>query len=241
MPLLAIETATQQMGVAVIDGGLVRSCFELQARHPHSVELPGAVTRVCEAAGMPLSMMEAVIVDIGPGSFTGLRIGLAFTKSLAFPRKLPLVGIPSLDVLAAQLPYSRYTVCPILDAKRGNVYAASYKVETEVPVKQSDYSLAPIETVLESLKSPVVFLGDGVPLWKEKILTVQPDARFAPSDLWLPRASTLARIGWQRFQDGLRDNAQDLVPMYLYEQTCQVTLSNRLPGAPRKPPKTKAA
>jgi len=221
------------MGVAVIEGGVIRSSFELQARYPHSVELPGAVKRVCEASGIALSAMEAVIVDIGPGSFTGLRIGAAFAKSLAFPEKLPLVGVPSLDVLAAQVPFSRLSVCPVLDAKRGNVYGAVYKVEADTPVKQSDYSLAPIETVLESVKGPAVFLGDGVPLFKERIQAALPGARFAPTDLWLPRASTLARIGWQRFQEGARDKAEDLVPMYLYEQTCQVHPSNRPSGAPR--------
>ena len=116
MKLLAIETATQQLGVAVLDGERVLASYELLAEHPHAAELPGAVTRVLTAAHLTLPQVDAIAVDLGPGSFTGLRIGLAFVKALTFPIKKPVIGVPSLDVLVANLPFVSGLAAPVLDA-----------------------------------------------------------------------------------------------------------------------------
>src|SRR3989338_3376390 len=112
MAILAIETATRQLGAAVVQDGHVLAAYELLADYPHAVELPGAVTRVLKEAGTTLEQLEAIAVDIGPGSFTGLRIGLAFVKALAFPAKKPVVGVVSLDVLAANPPLSPRLLFP---------------------------------------------------------------------------------------------------------------------------------
>lgn len=234
MALLAIETATQQLGVALMDGEHVRSSYELLAEYPHAVELPGAVKRVLEAARATWDDVEAIAVDIGPGSFTGLRIGLAFAKSVAFAAKKPLLGVPSLEVLAAQAVFAAGTICPMLDAKRQNVYAALYQLEHGVPVRRSDYLLSPVDEVLQGIQGPAIFLGDGCALYRDRIAERCPDAQVAPSELWLPKVATLARLGWSRFTQGHRDDAASLVPMYLYAQTCQIRLSDRPPGAPRK-------
>jgi tRNA threonylcarbamoyladenosine biosynthesis protein TsaB len=229
--LLAIETSTQQLGVAVIDGERLLASFDLLAEYPHAVELPGALRRALEAAGTTLAQMEAIAVDIGPGSFTGLRIGLAFAKALAFTTGKPLIGVPSLDVLAAQLPLSPYPICPILDAKRKNVYAAIYPSPDSPPT--TEYLLAPIDEVLALLQGPTAFVGDGIALYRERILTQHPDARLVASEFWLPRAATLARLAQGRFAQGRRDDPATLTPLYLYAQTCAIRLSDRPVGAPR--------
>ena len=239
MALLAIETATQQLGVAVIDGERVLSSYELLAEYPHSVELPGAVTRVLQAARLRLRELDGLVVDIGPGSFTGLRIGVAFAKSLAFTTQKPLVGIPSLDVLAAQVPFHSQPVCPLLDAKRRNVYAAVYEPSHGgMPAKRGEYLLAPVEDILAQVNGPAIFLGDGCALYRDRITARCPQAQFAPPESWWPQAATLGRLGWLKFSQGQRDDPARLTPLYLYAQTCQVNLSSRPQGAPRKPVKT---
>ena len=223
MPLLAIETSTRQLGVAVLDGERLMSSYELLAEYPHAVELPDAVTRVLKAAHTTLEALEAIVVDIGPGSFTGLRIGLAFVKALAFATKKAVIGVPSLDVLAAGVPFSPHLVCPILDAKQKNVYAALYRLETGTPIKQHDYSLGSIDAVLSLIKEPTVFLGDGCALYRERIVQrVGDHAQFAAPELWLPRAATLARLGRERLAQGHRDDPSRLVPLYLYPLDCSV-------------------
>lgn len=223
MPLLAIDTATRQMGVAVIEDGRLLASYELLADYPHAVELPGAVRRVLQAAGLPLSRIDGIIIDIGPGSFTGLRIGLAFAKALAFPGKKPLIGVPSLDVLAAGAAYAPLAVCPVLDARQKNVYAARYTPRGAAVERQGELFLGPITDWLPSVKEPALFLGDGCGPYREQIVRHLGDkARFAPHDLWWPRVSVLARLGADRFQAGHRDNPAALIPLYLYPLDCSV-------------------
>ena len=224
MPLLAIETSTRQLGVAVLDGERLLSSYELLAEYPHAVELPDAVTRVLKAAHTSLEMLEVIVVDIGPCSFTGLRIGLAFVKALAFPTKKAVVGVPSLDVLAAGLPFTPHVVCPILDAKQKNVYVARYHLAGQKPVKQSDYFLGPIDNLLACLDDgPTVFVGDGCALYRDRIMAqLKENTHIAPSEFWLPKAGTLARLGAARFAEGQRDDPSQLVPLYLYPLDCSV-------------------
>lgn len=227
MKLLAIETATPSMGLAVTDGETLVASYELLAEHPHAAELPGGVTRVLQAAHLSLRELDAIVVDIGPGSFTGLRIGLAFAKALAFTTKKPVVGVASLDVLAAGVPYAAMPMFPILDAKQKNLYAALYQPADGAPARQSDYLLGPIEEVLAFAAAPSILLGDGCARYRERILERCPGARIAPPELWLPRAATLARLGRARRLRGEADDPARLVPMYLYPQDCQVRSPDR--------------
>ncbi len=223
MKLLAIETSTRQLGVAVMDGERLLSAYELLADYPHSVELPGAVQRVLQASQMTVGQVEAIVVDLGPGSFTGLRIGVAFVKALAFPAKTPVVGVSSLDVLAANLPFTPGLISPILDAKQKNVYAALYQMDGGRPVRRSDYFLGPVDEWLAHVTSATVFLGDGCALYRDRIAERLDDrARFAAMDLWFPRVATLARLGHVRLMKGERDDPARLVPMYLYPLDCSV-------------------
>ena len=222
MTILAIETATRQMGIAAIDGERVLASYELLAENPHAVELPDAVIRVLKAAHTTLAQVKGIVVDIGPGSFTGLRIGLAFVKALVFPTKIPLVGVSSLDVLASNLPFTSRPVCPVLDAKQKNVYAALYRPQKSDVKKATDYFLGPIDDFLGKVKEPTIFLGDGCSLYRERILERCPEAEFASQELWLPKAATLGRLGAQRLTKGKPDDPSRLVPMYLYPFDCSV-------------------
>jgi len=221
--LLAIETSTRQLGVAIAEGGRVLASYEVLADYPHAVELPGAVTRVLEAARTTLSRIEEIVIDIGPGSFTGLRIGLAFAKALAFGTKKPMVAVPSLDVLAAQVLFAPGLVCPLLDARQQNVYAALYQMDGGDPVKRSGYFLGPLPEWLPKITSATLFLGDGCGLYHDQLVSELGDnARFAPHDAWLPRVAALCRLGAARVAQGQRDDPATLVPMYLYPLDCSV-------------------
>ena len=237
MAILAIETATRQLGVAVVDGQRVLASYEILADYPHAVELPNAVTQSLGAARVSLQHIEAITVDIGPGSFTGLRIGLAFAKALAFPDKKPLVAISSLEVLAANLTFAPQLVCPVLDAKQKNVYAASYRLKAGRPVRQCEPFLGPLDRFLDGLAEPAVFLGDGAALYCERIMQRCPKAQMAAAECGLPKASTLGRLGYERFLQGQRDDARTLVPLYLYPLDCSVRGPDRptsvLPTTPQ--------
>ena len=238
MNLLAIETSSHLLGVALADEQRVLASYELLAERAHAAELPGALTRVLRAAGVTLEQVEGIAIDIGPGSFTGLRIGAAFVKALAFCLKKPVVGVPSLDVLAANLLFAPHLVCPIVDAKQKKVYACCYRTSDGRLAKESDYHLLTVEDLAPMLKDgPVLFLGDGIPLYRERLMQALGErAIFSAPDLWLPRAATLARLGLERLAKGQHDDPSGLVPMYLHPMTCTVRQSDRPHGAPRQSP-----
>ena len=235
--LLAIETSSRQMGVALLDGERVAASYELLADFPHAVELPDAVKRVLAGGGTTLPQLEAIAVDIGPGSFTGLRIGLAFAKGLLFGRAIKTVAVPSLDVLAAGLPWNPRLVCPFIDAKQGNVYMAFYRTADGGLTKTTDYLLLPVDEALSLIREPVVLLGDGCSRYPEKIAERLGDkVHIAPQELWWPKAATLARLAQRKLAAGQTENPAALVPMYLYRKDCGVNtkVSTRASGQPRK-------
>ncbi len=228
MKLLAIETATAQLGVAVLDGERVLASYELLAEHPHAAELPVAVTRVLSAAHLTLPQVDAIAIDIGPGSFTGLRIGLAFVKALAFSLKKPVLGVPSLDVLVSNLPCVTGLACPVLDAKQKNVYTARYALEAGQTKRLTEYLLGPLEQMVSRVSSePVIFLGDACAVYRDRLVAQCPQARFAASEFWLPRAASLGRLALARLERGETDDPRRLVPLYLYPQDCSVRGPNR--------------
>lgn len=227
MKLLALETSTKQLGVAIVDGERLLSSSSVLDEYPHAVELPAAVARVLKAAHLTLKEIDALVVDLGPGSFTGLRIGLAFAKALAFPTTKPMVGVASLDVLAANVLFANGVVCPVLDARQKNVYLARYHMEHGRPKRVSEYLLGPLGELLPPLREPIILLGDGCALYRDRLLERCPKAQIAPTELWLPNAATLARLGHERFAQGQRDDPATLVPLYLYPLDCSVRGPNR--------------
>lgn len=232
---LAVETSTKLMGVAVVDRGRCLSSYELLADYPHAVELPGAVTRALAAAKTSLDKLDGIAVDLGPGSFTGLRIGLAFAKALAYPRKIPMVGVVSLDILAANVPFADRAVITILDARQGNLYAAIHRWKDGRFVRQGEPVLAPAADLIKQWREPAIFLGDGIPLYKEAIEKQCPEPSFAPAEFWLPRAATVGRLGMEKFAaDGPADAAH-LLPLYLYPMDCAVRGPDRPTSVLPKP------
>lgn len=244
MKILAIETATQMMGAAImVDDRLVAS-YELLAENPHGVELPGAVARVLTAAHLTLAQIDAIVVDRGPGSFTGLRIGLAFAKALAYPRKTPLLGIASLDVLAEGVGMAGQPVVPLLDAKQRNLYGAVYRPDGVALKRQSDYLLGPVAEVLAYIQEPSILLGDACGRFRDQIVAASPKSIIAPPECWLPKAATLARLGAARVAaEGKGDDPATLVPLYLYPLDCSVRSPQRTTSTipPLAPPQEQGA
>ena len=238
MSVLAIDTSTDQLGVALVDQTRVLASYELLAERPHATELPHAVQRVLRAAGQSLDALDGIAIDVGPGSFTGLRIGLAFVKALVFRTNKPLIGVSSLDVLAAHVPFTAHRICPILDAKQRKVYTTLYQFLDGRLKKLSDYHLFTLDEFLATLdqEGMMVFLGDGVALYRER-LTQQLGHRaiFAPPEYWWPRAATLGRLGLERLHHGQRDDPRTLVPMYLHPMDCTIRPSDRTSGSSAQP------
>jgi tRNA threonylcarbamoyladenosine biosynthesis protein TsaB len=152
-----------------------------------------------------------------------LRVGLATVKGLAFAANKPVVGISSLDILAMNIEQENAKICALCDAKRKLVYACVYEKKDSVLIKKSGYFLESIDEALKRVKGKIVFIGDGVQLFRDNInknKNINPT--FVDKRLNLPQARRLIPLALERFQKGKIDNVADLVPLYLYPEYCQV-------------------
>ena len=213
--ILAVETSSETGGVALYRDRLLGEVV-LSGAETYSRRLLPALDFLLGHLGLSPAEISVLAVSIGPGSFTGLRIGLATVKGLALVLKKPVVAVESLAALAGLFPKSPYPLCPVLDARRGEVYAALYRftargLETLMPPSVLSPAL-----LCEKIESPTVFLGEGLRVYegffREKL---GPNFIPAPGHLREARASGVAYLAEKKAKAGEFADPQTLVPLYL--------------------------
>jgi tRNA threonylcarbamoyladenosine biosynthesis protein TsaB len=225
--ILGIETATEVCGVALTEHGDVKAERSLEGRHLHAEELMVLLRDVCDAAQVSPSALEAVAVSIGPGSFTGLRIGLSVAKGLAFACSLPLVAVPTLEALAMQGmraagPGVSYFL-PMLDARRGEVYCALYRRDENGPQELTPVTAMVYADLEKHLPAGerVAFLGNAVDLYRDYLRGVKKQENkfmeILPRPERISTAVTVALCGERRFRAGERADLAAIEPFYLKE------------------------
>lgn len=223
MKILAFDTSSASGSVAVTDGERLLCEWNSGDAGKHSNWLMPAVDGVLRSAGARLADIDLYAVDIGPGSFTGLRIGVSTVKGLAWATGRKVVGVSTLEALALNLRYSRMHVCPVLDARRGEVYAAIYRYADggmEAVMKDSALSPATLFERLREVEGPVVFLGNGLTAYSEEIRKNVDGAVVAPAALWSMRASNIAMLAMERATGAV--SPAELGPMYLRKSEAEI-------------------
>lgn len=220
MLVLAIDSATPVAGVALVaEDRLIKEIF-LNYRQTHSQTLMVMVDEVLREAGIGLEDVDGIAVSTGPGSFTGLRIGLATAKGLALGSGKPLVGIPTLDALAYNSVMFEGFICPLLDARKDEVYTALYRGNRKGVERISEYRACSPQAVVADLKyrgvDRLTMLGDGSCRYRE-FFTESLGSRiiWPPINLILPRASNIAILALKRLRSGQVDDVMSLVPTYV--------------------------
>ncbi|RHW32371.1 tRNA (adenosine(37)-N6)-threonylcarbamoyltransferase complex dimerization subunit type 1 TsaB [Lysinibacillus yapensis] len=193
---LGIETSNSPLSIAIVKDGQLLAEVVQNLKLTHSVTVMPAIEELCQKANLKPADLDAIAVAEGPGSYTGLRIGVTIAKTLAWSLKKPLVGISSLQVLAANASTFNGVICTLFDARRQNVYAAAYRgSQLETVIKDGHYSIAELLETLQHLNEPVFFVGMDAAIFKEIIIEHLGDrAHFAPNSLALPRASHLIEL-----------------------------------------------
>jgi len=217
MKVLGIETATPTGSIALIDDEEIIFEYSYQGKLEHSAWLMPSIDRLLKDAAFTCQEIEGIAVSSGPGSFTGLRIGISTVKGLVQGLGIPVVGVSTLDSLAANLPYADKIICPVLDAKKKEVYTALYKINKETSKRLTDYLVIPPQKLIEMILEPTIFLGSGLKLYLEQIKQSLKDKEvyFAHSSLWLPRASNLALLGLRELKAGKQEDIYSFTPLYL--------------------------
>ncbi len=215
MRILAIETATTTGSVALCEESTLVAEVTESVPMRHLEWLAPTVVRVLAEAGWRPEDIEGLGVSQGPGSFTGVRIGIATAGAWAKARRIPVVGIPTLAASALGAE-AQGLICPVLDARRGEVAAAAFRRDGGF-VRVLDDLIAPIETVLQALRpdEDLTFVGDGLERYGTAIQAAYGDrAHFAPRERWVLRASAVGRLAWERLSRGEQDDPYELLPRY---------------------------
>lgn len=229
MFVLGIEAATPVAGVAVVEDGRILAERLVNNRRTHSINLLPMIKAVIEESGITPGQIDGVAVSSGPGSFTGLRIGMTTAKTLALVWQVPVVGVSTLEALALPLVPRDQIICPILNARKNEVYACIYKGAPGRPhLLAGPLAVSPEELVrhLEEWEGPVTFLGDGVPVFKEQILQLLGKrALFAPQSALLPRGASVAELGYLELSRSGGVPPLELAPQYIRLSEAEVKLS----------------
>lgn len=232
--LLAIETSSLVSSVALLQDQTLRAEFTTQARLTHSEQLMPHIADMLQKAGVQKDQIDGIAVSIGPGSFTGLRIGLATAKGLAFAWNVPIVGVETPVSLAWNSVGAADKLCIFIDAQKGNVYSSQYVWHGTTLETVQDVEIVARNEALAKLaeeEKPVVFYGDGALKGRADIESASPLFRLAPPTLVIPRAGSLALAAKVRLDAGDVDDCMTLTPAYKRRSEAEVLWEKRHGGA----------
>lgn len=218
MRILAIESSSLVASVAIVEDGVTMAEYSANFKKTHSQTLLPMIDSMVSLLGIELFTIDAIAVSGGPGSFTGLRIGSATAKGLGLALNKPLIHVPTLDGTAYNLYGAKGLICPIMDARRNQVYTGIYRFENEFQtvMEQDAMDMGELIGKLNEMGERVIFLGDGVPVHEKTIrekMTVPFD--FAPAHMNRQRAASVAALGAVYFAKGKIETAAEHRPDYL--------------------------
>lgn len=232
MLILGIETATPQVGVAIADENDVLASLHAGGDRRHAEALVPSISFVAEQAQVTLRDLDAVAVDVGPGLFTGLRVGLATAKAVAHACQIPLIGVTSLEVLAFGARFDPRHILATVDARRSEIFHATYRGTHDGAGVMCVVSPAVDEParVVDRLAEPdmgYLAVGDGALRYRELFEAV-PEIGLAPKSMCHPSAAVLAELAHTRAANGEFASPLDLVPLYLRAPDAQVNWEQRV-------------
>lgn len=232
MKALGIESSGMVASVAIVEDDQLLAEYTVNYKKTHSQTLLPMLDEIVKMTESDLSDIDVIAISAGPGSFTGLRIGSATGKGLGLALNKPIVSVPSLEGMAMNLCMCEGLICPMMDARRKQVYSGIYQfTDGELKVVE-EQKVVPVEELAEKLKQyqkPVIVLGDGADVNKELLKeTLQGQVRFAPAHLNRQRAGAVARLGIIYTQQGKAQEAKDHQPDYLHPSQAEREREERL-------------
>jgi tRNA threonylcarbamoyladenosine biosynthesis protein TsaB len=213
--ILAIDTATHSAGLAVYDGHIVRAEFTWDTSDHHTVELMPRIVELLDQINVSIDQISGLGVSIGPGSFTGVRVGVAAAKGLALARNIPIVGVRSTDILAYAVKWCQSPLVVVVRAGRGRWIAARY-VKGDEWQQAGEFTLTTADVIGADWEEPTILCGELSESEQETVKQRLGDrVQLLPPAFCLRRAGFLAEIAWQRIQAKQIDDVAALQPIYL--------------------------
>ena len=221
MKILAIDTTTKFLTLAVYNNGRVAE-YNLETGNKLSTLLVPTIKRVLEALELNLQEIDYLAAGVGPGSFTGIRLGLSAIKGFSFALGKPMIGIATLDVLAMNAPLGDQRIIPAIDAKRGLIYSSVYKYKKGKLTKTIPYSLLTKDEFFRNIKPLSIIFGDALNLYRDDIKRDIGEVSFLDKDLWYPKARNIITLALNRIGKNKSGLNSKINPIYLYPKECQI-------------------
>ncbi len=219
MKILGLDSSGLVASAALVSDGILTAEYTIHNKKTHSQTLMPMIAEMLSMAGTEPGELDAVAVSEGPGSFTGLRIGASIAKGLAWTLKIPIIPVSSLMGLAANVETPGQIVCPIMDARRNQVYTAVYETTEALPMQLAEPDVILIEDALaraEQAGEQIVFLGDGVPVFRTQILEkIGNKCRFVTPTRRYQSAASIALLGQYLYEKEAYVQAEQFAPVYL--------------------------
>lgn len=213
--LLAIDTSTSQIGICLYDDSQVLGELTWITKQHHTTQLAASVSDLLSRCDVSMSMVNALGVAIGPGSFTSLRVGLSFVKGIAFAKNIPVIGIPTLDVIAMAQPLSKHNLMAVIQAGRTRIAFREYQVVEKQWQAQGQVRSGTVDELLDEVKNPIHLAGELTSDDRKKISKKKKIVLASPASC-IRRPSVLAELAWARFQKNDVDDVASLAPIYLH-------------------------
>lgn len=230
MPILAIDTATMVSSVAVADEKKLLGELTVQTRLTHSETLLPHIQQVLKMVGVAKNQLKAVAVSLGPGSFTGLRIGLGAAKAIAYGLNIPIIGVPTTEALAWHYPVPGIVTIPFIDAQKGNVYSGIYAWQESKIVELSPVQVYTLDEALElcgQQDTTVMAVGDMVQKKLANRQDLHANLQMPPQHMVMPRAANVAMAGLSRLAQDKVDSVMNLEPIYIRRSEAEVLWEKR--------------
>jgi len=215
--ILAWEPATACGSLALVAEGRCLAEYSLNTSANHSRSLLTGIDWLLAQCGLSWPQVAAIAVSLGPGSFTGLRIALSTAKGLCLAAERPLIGVETLAGLAGQFPFSSLPICPVIDARKKEIYTALYRCnEQGFPEKATEAMVIKPERLQEFITTPTLLVGDGLPLYGPMLKELLGDlALLAPTEICFARAASIGSAAWHLFRQGSFLDPATAVPIYV--------------------------
>lgn len=223
MRILAVDTATRGCSVAVTDDGDICGELTLVKKETHSKHLLDMIDKILGLTGYDVSDIDGFAVTTGPGSFTGLRIGISVVKGMAFAAGKPVVGISSLDALAQQFLTSSLPLCIMLDARKSEVYAARYGLAISEMISEETHCVIAPDKFIDGIDTPHLFAGSGAVQYRDVIAgRLGANAVFTEGHRNVIRAADVAALAVRKFENGEVDDIRTVAPEYIRKSDAEL-------------------
>jgi tRNA threonylcarbamoyladenosine biosynthesis protein TsaB len=227
--ILSADTSSEKFSLAILRGDTVIGNFRSYDINRQSSDMLPEIDRLLDSNSLSIKDIGLFCIGLGPGSFTGLRIGITTMRTMAIALNKPIAGVSSIDAIAHNALCCKETICVIIDAKQKKVYARFYKYRKGIICPIGRILLLGIDELIDKIKSPVLFSGDGIRIYKDSILRRGFNENdLAAESMWYPEAHAIGKLGMHKMKIRGEDNVFRVNPIYVYRKECQVVKKKRV-------------